>query len=189
MPLFGRRDGAGQTSKNRRRPDRIAARSEMRTCVELAKKGTNFRFHLPLRKEPRYLRTHVNQWDTARLEALKADALSPAGLRQRLRTRPQGSWSPLQRNLLPLTTRISTRGLSDPAPHVLDDDQASRDQRIMQALRSVPLNRSNTGTLPPTVWPILRDELPRGGLRSWLKRFPANFEVIKDRPLTWRRIA
>ena len=137
--------------------------------------------------------THVNQWNAERLGALIADALSPTGLRERLCARPEGSWSPLQRKIQPEIPRISKGRRSDPAPHDRQSsttDQASRDHRIMQAMRSVPLNKSNTGSLPPAVWPILKEELPRGGLLSWLRRFPDNFEVISDQPkLTWRRIA
>ena len=67
--------------------------------------------------------------------------------------------------------------------------QATRNDNVWEALARVPLDREMTGELPPSVWPVLKENLPKGGLLQFLRRFPDKFVVVSERPLIWKRVS
>ena len=62
---------------------------------------------------------------------------------------------------------------------------------MLAAMEGVPMRKEMSGELPPDVWSVLKKELPKGGLRSFLTRHPDKFEITSaaNAKLTWRRIA
>lgn len=137
---------------------------------------------------PKHLRTHVSQWRTDLLKAVRRDA--EVGLRGRLGPRPRGQWSPLSEPAdAPETRRTSAHSSRSAYVAPADgEDPAERDARVLEALRLVPQSRDNRGELPPAVWPVLARELPQGGLLPFLQRFPDEFTIVSASPLVWRRL-
>ena len=137
---------------------------------------------------PQYLRTHVNQWHAASFQAVRSDAEEE--LRVQLGPRRNGEWSPLaapsssEEYQVP---RTSTQR-AEYQPPAVGASSADRDTQVLWALSQVPQRRTiRAGELPRTVWPVLRELLPKGGLLPFLERFPEQFEVMSADPLLWRR--
>ena len=138
---------------------------------------------------PQHLRNHVNQWHA--LDALKDYWLGV--LRNDLGPRPGGlAWSQVEAGPAAAATQRPGPGPApgpgyDYVPPAEGEDPREREGRILDALWRVPRLRWNYGEMPADVWPVLRREIPPGGLGEFLMRFPQWFVIDSNVPLVWKR--